>query len=47
MPAKKNPKPLTWDQAMKKYGNDITKIPGWSGVNPDGKVKPQVKKKKK
>ena len=46
MPAKKK-KSMTWDEAMKKYGNDVTKIPGWSGRGADGKIKPKKKVKKR
>jgi hypothetical protein len=44
MPAKK--KGLSYEDALKKYGNDVTKIPGWSGRGMDGKVKPKSVKPK-
>lgn len=44
MPAKKK-KGMTWEETMKKYGNDVTKIPGWSGRGLDGKVKSKPKAK--
>ena len=44
MPAKK-PKGMSYNDALKKYGNDVTKIPGWSGRGMDGKVKPKAKPK--
>lgn len=34
---------MSYNDALKKYGNDVTKIPGWSGRNPDGKIKTKVK----
>ena len=40
MPAKKK-KGMSFEDALKKYGNDVTRIPGWSGRNPDGKFYPQ------
>ncbi len=46
MPAKKKmQKGMSFEDALKKYGNDVTKIPGWSGRGMDGKVKPKVTKK--
>lgn len=45
MPAKK--KGMTFEESLKKYKGDVTKIPGWSSRNPDGKVKPKKKVKKK
>jgi len=38
---------ITFEDSLKKYGNDVTKIPGWSSRNPDGKVKSKKKVKKK
>ena len=38
---------MSFEDALKKYGNDVTKIPGWSGRGADGKVKPKVKAKPK
>ena len=40
-------KGMSFEDSLKKYGNDVTKIPGWSSRNPDGKVKPKKKVKKK
>lgn len=37
----------TFEESLKKYKGDVTKIPGWSSRNPDGKVKPKKKVKKK
>jgi hypothetical protein len=45
MPNKK--KPMSLDEAYKKYGNDVTKIPGFSTRGMDGKVKPKPKPKPK
>lgn len=44
MPTAKK-KPRTFEESLKKYGNDVTKIPGWSSRNPDGKVKTKKKSK--
>lgn len=38
---------MSYEDALKKYGNDVTKIPGWSGRGLDGKVKPKAKPKVK
>ena len=46
MPAKKK-KGMSFEDALKKYGNDVTKIPGWSGRGADGKVKVKPKAKPK
>lgn len=46
MPANKK-KGMSFEDALKKYGNDVTKIPGWKGRNPDGKVKVKPRTKKK
>jgi hypothetical protein len=45
MPGKN--KPMSFNDALKKYGGDVTKIPGWSGRGMDGKVKPKPKAKPK
>jgi hypothetical protein len=45
MPGKR--KPMSLNDALKKYGNDVTKIPGWTGRGADGKVKPKKKITKK
>ena len=45
MPGKK--KPMSLEDAYRMYGNDVTKIPGWSGRGMDGKVKPKPKRKPK
>jgi hypothetical protein len=42
MPNKK--KSMTLDEAIKKYGGDMTKVPGFSLRGKDGKVKPKAKK---
>lgn len=41
----KKKKPMSLEEAYKKYGNDVTKIPGFSGRGMDGKVKPKRKVK--
>jgi hypothetical protein len=38
---------MSFDDALKKYGGDVTKIPGWTGRGMDGKVKPKKKTIKK
>lgn len=40
-------KPRSFEDTLKKYGNDVTKIPGWSSRSPEGKVKPKKKVVKK
>ena len=42
---KEKKKPMSLEEAYKKYGNDVTKIPGFSGRGMDGKVKPKRKVK--
>jgi hypothetical protein len=44
MPGMKK-KGMSYNDALKKYGNDVTKIPGWSGRGMDGKVKPKAEPK--
>jgi hypothetical protein len=44
MPAKKK-KAMTLDKAIKKYGGDMTKVPGFKTRGMDGKPKHKAKKK--
>ena len=46
MPNKKKTKKSTWEETMKRYGNDVTQVPGWGNKGLDGKVKVKKKKKK-
>ena len=46
MPKKNLKKPRSFEDTLKKYGNDVTKIPGWSSRNPDGVLKKKPIKKK-